>query len=209
MAGMLGTAVTLIASLALVGCVASRDIEVTVPNGLNLASDYLSIRGPDGQPRGKHGAHDGVDFAAPAGTEVISASYGKVLTIHNDKQAGLTILVEVPGTDYTIVYAHLSAAGLGGAEFHTKTSDVRKFQEVKPGDRIGVIGDSRRLSRVSTDHVHLSVRVSRGYRADHVNPHQFWYGEPGKVKCFEPGRVYSKKVFGLVAPLPCEKQPLG
>ena len=94
----------------------------------------MSRLGPGGQPRGIHGTHDGLDFAAPAGTEVVSASFGKVLTIHNDKQAGLTVLVEVPGTDYTLVYAHLSASGLGGAEFLTKTADIQKFQKVKPGE---------------------------------------------------------------------------
>lgn len=202
---MLRIALALMVSLVLTGCAAPRDTEVTVAGGLNLASDYLSKLGPGGLPRGKHGAHDGVDFAAPAGTEVVSSSFGKVLTIHNDRQAGLTILVEVPGTDYSVVYAHLSAAGLGGDEFLTKTADVWKFQEVKPGDRIGQIGDSRRLGLVSTDHVHLSVRISRGDRADHTNPHRFWYDGPGKVTCFEPDRDYSKQDFGLVAPLNCGK----
>jgi murein DD-endopeptidase MepM/ murein hydrolase activator NlpD len=195
----------LMLGLALTGCGVPRDFEVKVAGGLNLASDYSSPFGPGGKPRGKHGAHDGLDFAAPAGTEVVSASFGKVLTIHNDRQAGLTILVEVPGTDYSVLYAHLSAAGLGVDEFLTKTADVRKFQEVKPGDRIGEIGDSRRLGRASTDHVHLSVRVSRGDRADHTNPHRFWYDGPGKVTCFEPDREYSNKNFGLVAPLRCGK----
>ena len=89
--------------------------------------------------------HNGVDYAAPEGTQVVAAAEGVVYTCYEDDSMGHTVVIRHEG-GYTTQYASLS-------------------QEipVKPGDRvtmgqcIGYVGSSALVETTLGSHVHFSV----------------------------------------------------
>lgn len=108
-------------------------------------SDYLSV-------------HRGIDFAAPAGTLIVSMGKGKVILAGNRILTGFTVVIEhLPGV-YSIYY-HMS-------ELLVKEGDI-----VKAGDPIGKVG-STGLS--TGPHLHLALYVSGQY----VDPEYFVLNKP-------------------------------
>lgn len=94
--------------------------------------------------------HEGTDFAAPEGMPISSMSSGKV--VHADVMGGYGNLVIVDhGGGITTRYAHMSQIA------------VKIGQAVKPGQRIGAVGNTGQSSGA---HLHLEVRV----REEAVDP---------------------------------------
>lgn len=98
--------------------------------------------------------HLGVDFGCPMGTTVVSATIpGKVHKVHRkgdgwgDSSFGTCIVVDVTGTPYYYLYAHLSAVL------------VTEGEEVKPGQTIAQSGASGK-DGPNTYAPHLHVQVS-------------------------------------------------
>lgn len=94
--------------------------------------------------------HLGVDFGCPAGTRVVSATQqGKVYAIHRtgdgwgDGSFGTCVVVDVVGTPWYYLYAHLSSVS------------VVVGQGVSPGDLIGLSG-----STGAAQGAHLHVQAS-------------------------------------------------
>ena len=86
--------------------------------------------------------HDGVDFAAPIGTEVGAVGAGRVTFAGERGGYGNTVIVE-HADGMTSLYAHLSEI------------DVVDGELVEPGQRVGAVGNTG----VSTGpHLHLEVR---------------------------------------------------
>lgn len=88
--------------------------------------------------------HPGVDFALPEGSAVVAAFPGIVVRKEFHKGMGNTI-----GTRYgniVILYAHLS-------------SDVLKLgQIIKPGDMIGLSGNTGLATHQNAPHLHFEMR---------------------------------------------------
>jgi len=163
-----------------------------------ICSDYRSTRNCIG---GQYlpGGHHGIDFGVDAGTEVISATYGRVARLRTDKCVGYQIEVEtdmvgrsgeVEGRVFAI-YAH--AKPIDG---------LAKSQEIKPGDPIAhvipLLGTSCYGSR---EHVHYELRVKNDASLD-IDPHQFWVDGPSKVTCFKAGAIIPPGK--AVAPVQCQ-----
>ena len=89
--------------------------------------------------------HDGVDFAAEAGTAVSAAADGTVYTVYEDETMGMTVVVKHDG-GYTTKYASL------GEEIAVKAGDT-----VTAGQKIGVVGATALLETAIGDHLHFSV----------------------------------------------------
>ncbi|HTS73236.1 MAG TPA: peptidoglycan-binding protein [Gaiellaceae bacterium] len=88
--------------------------------------------------------HPGIDLAASLGTPVTAAAPGRV-SWAAPRGGGWGNLVVIQGRDHTaIFYAHLSQI------------DVALGQEVKPGQRIGLIGST---GNSTGPHLYLEVRV--------------------------------------------------
>ncbi|MVA76341.1 peptidoglycan DD-metalloendopeptidase family protein [Auraticoccus sp. F435] len=112
---------------------------------------------PDGQ-----GFHHGVDVALPCGTELRSGVAGTVVD---------------PGSRGRLGGAYGSTGfrlrdperGLDVVLGHAETVLVTPGQEVRPGQRIGTVGD-----RGAPDgcHLHLEVRPAAGSVADAVDPRE-------------------------------------
>ena len=91
-------------------------------------------------------AHNGVDYAAPAGTRVRSVGDGLVDFVGQQGGYGNVIIVRHPG-NITTVYAHLMGF----------TRGLRKGTTVAQGDIIGAVGQS---GWATGPHLHYEFRTS-------------------------------------------------
>ena len=89
--------------------------------------------------------HDGVDFAAEAGTTVSAAADGTVYTVYEDETMGMTVVIKHDG-GYTTKYASL------GDEISVKAGD-----NVTAGQKIGTVGATALLENAIGDHLHFAV----------------------------------------------------
>ena len=89
--------------------------------------------------------HNGIDLAAPAGTEVVAAAAGEVYTVYEDDTMGTTVVIRHDG-GYTTRYCSLAS---GAA--------VSAGQEVAMGQAIGAVGSTALMENALGDHVHFSV----------------------------------------------------
>ena len=89
--------------------------------------------------------HNGVDFAAPAGTPVVAAAVGQVYTVYEDDQLGMTVVIRHEG-GYTTKYASLAA-----------DVSVSAGQPVSMGQTIGAVGTTALMENALGDHVHFCV----------------------------------------------------
>ena len=89
--------------------------------------------------------HNGVDFAAAAGTAVTAAADGEVYTVYEDDQMGMTVVIRHEG-GYTTRYSSLGA-----------DVAVSAGQPVSVGQTIGTVGTSALMENALGDHVHFAV----------------------------------------------------
>ena len=102
--------------------------------------------------------HEGIDFTAPTGTEVIAAGNGIVRELERTKRGrGNSIIID-HGGGYESVYCHLDGF------------KVKQGQLVKRGDIIGLVG-STGLS--VAPHLHYEVRL----KGKTVNPVNYFFLE--------------------------------
>jgi len=118
---------------------------------------------PGGKPRvivrsfRTHGQHQGIDYAAPSGTPVVTVADGAV--VHAGRSGGYGNLVVVDhGGGITTYYAHLSAFGAG----------VQEGARVERGQEIGQVGST---GRSTGPHLHYEIRRDGQY-LDPANPAQ-------------------------------------
>ena len=88
--------------------------------------------------------HPGVDLAVRAGTPVVAAAGGRVVSVDRDPDRGLTVTLEHDG-GYRTVYASLAEAS------------VEAGQAVRRGDVLGKAGESARAESAAGTHVHFEV----------------------------------------------------
>ena len=103
------------------------------------------------------GSHPGVDLKLPKGTPIGSAGGGRVLTVEQDQNMGIYIIVEhrieSEGTYYSL-YGHLGEAL------------VQEGRAVKPGQIIGTVGMTGK-----TTAPHLHFQIDKGVTGQHK---RFW-----------------------------------
>ncbi len=105
-----------------------------------VTSVYGKKRIFNGIPKSRHG---GVDYRAPIGTPVKSASAGRVILTGDHYYAGKSIYVDHGGAVISM-YFHLSSV------------DVAVGQTVAPGE---VIGRTGKTGRITGPHLHFGVAV--------------------------------------------------
>lgn len=94
---------------------------------------------------GKRKFHEGIDIAGPVGTPVYATADGVVESVKYHRGGyGLTIVID-HGYGFKTVYAHLSL------------SKVKRYQRVKRGEIVGLLG---RSGRTTGPHLHYEVRVT-------------------------------------------------
>jgi murein DD-endopeptidase MepM/ murein hydrolase activator NlpD len=102
---------------------------------------------------GRRARHEGIDFAAAAGTPIIAAAGGVVITAHYHYQYGNMVDID-HGNDMVTRYAHAS-------RLHVKVGDI-----VRRGQHIANVGSTGRSTGA---HLHFEVLV----RGVQQNPHKF------------------------------------
>jgi murein DD-endopeptidase MepM/ murein hydrolase activator NlpD len=95
--------------------------------------------------------HHGVDYAAAAGTPVVAASDGRVVSAGWDGALGRAIKIR-HGSEYVTVYGHLRAFAGG----------IRRGVEVRQNQVVGYVGSS---GRATGPHLHYSM-IHRGRAID-------------------------------------------
>lgn len=97
--------------------------------------------------------HSGMDFTAPAGTDVFSTGDGVVTDVQSSQRGlGKHIIID-HGFGYSSVYAHLS------------NFNVRRGQKVHRGDVIGYVGNT---GTSVANHLHYEIKLN-GRNVDPVN----------------------------------------
>jgi len=89
--------------------------------------------------------HDGIDYAAAAGTAVTAAADGSVYTVYDHETMGKTVVLQHAG-GYMTVYSSLD-----------EDVEVAAGDQVQLGQTIGYVGNSALLESAVGDHVHFSV----------------------------------------------------
>lgn len=97
--------------------------------------------------------HSGMDFTAPAGTDVYAAGNGTVTSVQSSQRGlGKNIVID-HGFGYSSIYAHLS------------NFNVRVGQKVQRGDVIGYVGNT---GTSIANHLHYEIKLN-GVNVDPVN----------------------------------------
>ena len=109
-----------------------------VPQASNSAFGTRSIF--NGQRRTSHG---GADFLSPAGTLIGAPNAGRIIVARNLYFSGNTVIID-HGLGVFSMLAHLSVI------------DVKEGEAVTPGQRIGLVGAT---GRVTGPHLHWAVRA--------------------------------------------------
>ncbi|MDR1940416.1 MAG: M23 family metallopeptidase [Clostridiales bacterium] len=103
-------------------------------------------------------AHYGVDYLAPAGTDVRAVSAGVVESITTNEMWGTTITILHDGGVRSIYKC------LGN------NVNVLKNQKVTAGQKIGVVGDTGYLEESDGTHLHFEMTVNN----EHVDPSAYF-----------------------------------
>lgn len=90
--------------------------------------------------------HDGVDIAAPLGTEVKAMTKGTVKEVTSDPMWGNCIVID-HGSGVTAYYCNLS-----------KAMTVKAGDSVDAGDVIGAVGDSAEAEIAMESHIHFALK---------------------------------------------------
>ena len=90
--------------------------------------------------------HNGIDIAAPEGTQVMAAAAGEVYTIYEDDVMGMTVVLRHQD-GYTTTYSSLSE------DLRVSVGDT-----VELGQVIGTVGETALIETAMGPHVHFSVK---------------------------------------------------
>jgi murein DD-endopeptidase MepM/ murein hydrolase activator NlpD len=109
-----------------------RPPDVTAPFG-----DLRLINGK------KKSQHFGMDLDGDTGDDIVAANAGEVVLVRDCFASGNTVLVHHGGRLFT-------------AYFHLSKFDVKEGERVKPGQRLGRVG---KTGRVTGPHLHFGVKL--------------------------------------------------
>lgn len=104
---------------------------------------------------GKRSFHNGVDLAAPTGTEIYAPKSGTISKMYRNSKGGIQLIVNHSGNLVT-GYAHLS-----------KYADIKVGDKVKQGDVIAYVGNTGQSTGA---HLHFTTKINNKY----VNPIELW-----------------------------------
>ncbi len=101
--------------------------------------------------------HDGVDIAAPLGTQVLAACTGKVISVAEDDMGGMTVVIEHAG-GLRSVYSNLAAV-----------PTVYEGDNVNTGEVIGAVGATAPGETKDNPHLYFKMTLD----GQSVNPSDY------------------------------------
>jgi murein DD-endopeptidase MepM/ murein hydrolase activator NlpD len=173
-----------------------HDIDVTLPDSaFPIVSDYRSRFTTYGELRSKYGLpprHTGMDVAAPIGTPVLAAADGVVCQSDYEPFAGQQVKI-----------AHNGEQSQRTTYIHLSRRIVDHGQRVVRGQLIGMVGITGDGASGMVPHLHFALwHAPRSKTFRLSNPHKLWYGGPGRVTLYEPGKDYTARPENLTYPIP-------
>lgn len=124
-----------------IGVIVSKNINMIKPLSGTITSKYGAR---DKIFEGVNSYHTGIDIAAKSGTEIKSATSGKVVkVVENDKYYGNYAIVEVDSVKFK--YAHM------------KEIKVKLGDNIKQNDLIGLVGST---GMSTGPHLHLEISIN-------------------------------------------------
>lgn len=115
---------------------------------------------------GEWRVHTGVDISAESGADVYASKSGVVTAIFNDARYGYTVEIQ-HDNDVKTRYSNLAK---------DESQLLKVGDEVKQGDKIGVVGDTAIFELADEPHLHFEVV----YKGKRVNPLDYINTENGK-----------------------------
>lgn len=97
-------------------------------------------------------SHEGVDIFADRGTPVLAPVAGVVTAIRDTGLGGKQVWLRDPERDWNLYFAHLDS------------QLVRNLQRVKPGDTLGLVGNTGN-AKTTSPHLHFGI-----YQSGAINP---------------------------------------
>ncbi|MDA1099766.1 MAG: M23 family metallopeptidase [Proteobacteria bacterium] len=152
---------------------------------------------PDGQT-----SHPGIDFSAPSGTAIISATHGEItgFAVHGCGGGTLTVMTDIVG--YYEPRSKMRIPVYAKYVHVTIKDGLKAGDAIQPGDHIGFVQPwAADKCSGPIEHVHYELRVLDNKR-EHVDPSPHWLNGPGNVTCFNAGVSVPKGK--AVAPLRCK-----
>ena len=139
--------------------------------------------GGEGYPRPS--PHRGIDVKAPVGSDVLAAADGRVVVARDHGElCGLIIVVFHEPHGYRTVYCH------------SATLLVHAGEDVRRGQRIGIVGTTGQRAWPGYEHVHLELQRGAD-RNDVEDPMRRLAG------CFDARASYPTDRLVLTYPVPC------
>lgn len=120
-------------------------LSVTAPVEGEVVSEYAMEALSYNQTTRDWRVHNGVDYAAEAGTQVVAAADGEVYTVYEDDSMGTTVVIRHDG-GYVTKYASLA-----------QDVTVSPGDTVNMGQAIGCVGSTALMENALGDHLHFSV----------------------------------------------------
>jgi murein DD-endopeptidase MepM/ murein hydrolase activator NlpD len=126
--------------------------------------------------------HRGIDYAAPAGTPILAAGDGKVISATRNSSSGNFVVIQ-HGEQFRTKYLHLSKFGRG----------VRTGKRVDQGQVIGYVGST---GWATGPHLHYEFLVN----GIHKNPRTVSLPEAKPIRAKERVRFesYAKPLLALL-----------
>ena len=185
---------------------AHHDIPVALPkDAFPIVSDWQSVYTTYGTIRGAYKAlkisHQGVDVAAPIGTPALAVADGVVMLSGRSRIAGQRIALE-----HGRASAREGGEGVLISEYiHLKRRLVFGGERVRRGQIIGTLGITGHGAAGHVPHLHYATSLVAGRARRRVNPHQYWYAGPGRVRLFSPRAHFADDALRHTYPLPCRR----
>ena len=124
--------------------ISNNNNNITMPVNGEIIKEYAMDKLVYSKTLEMWNVHPGIDISAPIGTQVLSASDGKVTNILNDDFYGNTLIIE----DDTYVYKYSNL---------DDDINIEIGNNVKKGDIIGSIGISAKGELQDESHLHFEV----------------------------------------------------
>ena len=124
--------------------------EFAVPCGRSIGKDYSFGKMVNSKTMGDWRVHNGVDFEAAVGSDVIAVADGKITEVYKDELWGTVVTVD-HGNGMVVRYCGIAA-----------NSALPQGSRIEKGDRIGALGEIP-VEKADGEHLHLEVTVNGEY----------------------------------------------
>ncbi len=127
------------------------DVRIPIADISNVINPFSGTELIKNETTGSWQTHNGTDFAAEPGTEVLAVSTGEVTAVNDDPLWGTTVIID-HHNGYISKYCGLA-----------KELSVQAGDTVNSGDVLGVTGDTADIESALPSHLHIEITHNGSY----------------------------------------------